>query len=142
MQTTFVMIKPDGVSRGLVGKILQRYEEKGLQLRAAKLMEVPKSLAKAHYCEHKAKPFFPALIEYITSGPVFAMILGGDVAIDVVRLINGATKVEEALPGTIRGDFASSTAQNIVHASDSPESAKREISLWFPELDTTSSSQA
>lgn len=139
MQKTFVMIKPDGVRRGLVGKIVQRYEDKGLTILAAKLMEVPRSLAETHYIEHREKPFFSELIEYITSGPVFAMVLSGKAAIKLVRLLNGATKVEEALPGTIRGDYAFSTTQNLVHASDSPESAQREISLWFPELDITSS---
>lgn len=134
MERTFVMIKPDGVKRGLVGAILQRYEQKGLKLVAAKLVTVSKELAEEHYREHSSKPFFKELIEYITSGPVFAMVLEGENAIQLVRLLNGATKVEEALPGTIRGDFATSTTHNLVHGSDSPESARREISLWFPEL--------
>ncbi|MCF6096438.1 nucleoside-diphosphate kinase [Thermovorax subterraneus] len=134
MEKTFVMIKPDGVKRGLVGAILQRYEQKGLKLVAAKLTNVSKELAEEHYREHSSKPFFNELVEYITSGPVFAMVLEGENAIKLVRLLNGATKVEEALPGTIRGDFATSTTHNLVHASDSPESACREIKLWFPEL--------
>ncbi|MCG0276497.1 MAG: nucleoside-diphosphate kinase [Thermosediminibacteraceae bacterium] len=134
MERTFVMIKPDGVKRGLVGTILQRYEQKGLKLVAAKLVTVSRELAEEHYREHASKPFFNELIEYITSGPVFAMVLEGENAIKLVRLLNGATKVEEALPGTIRGDFATSTTHNLVHGSDSPESARREISLWFPEL--------
>ncbi|SHM55878.1 nucleoside diphosphate kinase [Caldanaerovirga acetigignens] len=134
MEKTFVMIKPDGVNRGLIGSILQRYEQKGLKLVAAKLTKVSKELAEEHYREHSSKPFFNELVEYITSGPVFAMVLEGENAIKLVRLLNGATKVEEALPGTIRGDFATSTTHNLVHASDSPESAYREIKLWFPEL--------
>jgi nucleoside-diphosphate kinase len=128
------MVKPDGVKRGLIGAILQRYEQKGLKLVAAKLVNVSRELAEEHYREHASKPFFNELIEYITSGPVFAMVLEGENAIKLVRLLNGATKVEEALPGTIRGDFATSTTHNLVHASDSPESARREIKLWFPEL--------
>ncbi|KXG78854.1 Nucleoside diphosphate kinase [Fervidicola ferrireducens] len=134
MERTFVMVKPDGVKRGLIGAILQRYEQKGLKLVAAKLVNVSRELAEEHYREHFSKPFFNELIEYITSGPVFAMVLEGENAIKLVRLLNGATKVEEALPGTIRGDFATSTTYNLVHASDSPESARREIKLWFPEL--------
>jgi len=135
MEKTFVMIKPDGLKRGLVGKIIQRYEQKGLKIIAVKLVNVTKDLAYKHYAEHSSKPFFPELIAYITSGPVLAMILEGPNAIKLARLINGATKVEDALPGTIRGDFATSTTENLVHASDSSESAKREISLWFPELE-------
>ncbi|ADL08386.1 nucleoside-diphosphate kinase [Thermosediminibacter oceani] len=134
MERTFVMIKPDGVKRGLVGTILQRYEQKGLTLVAAKLLTVSRQLAEEHYREHSSKPFFRELVDYITSGPVFAMVLEGENAIKLVRLLNGATKVEEALPGTIRGDFATSTTHNLVHASDSPENARREINLWFPEL--------
>lgn len=133
MERTFVMIKPDGVRRALVGTIIQRYEQKGLKIVGAKLMNVSKQLAEKHYREHSSKPFFPALIDYITSGPVFAMVLEGEKAIDLVRLLNGATRVEDALPGTIRGDFAASTTENLVHGSDSAESARREISLWFPD---------
>jgi nucleoside-diphosphate kinase len=134
MEKTFVMIKPDGIKRGLVGEIINRYERKGLKIVAAKLMKVTKDMAREHYREHAEKPFFAELIEYITSAPVFAMILEGDKAISLVRLINGATKVEDALPGTIRGDFATSTTENLVHGSDSTESAGREIALWFPEI--------
>ncbi|MDI3481851.1 MAG: nucleoside-diphosphate kinase [Tepidanaerobacteraceae bacterium] len=132
-EKTFVLIKPDGVKRGLVGAILQRYEQKGLRIIKAKLIQASKELAEKHYQEHSSKPFFPELIDYITSGPVFAMVLEGDKAVSLVRLLNGATKVEEALPGTIRGDFATSTTENLVHGSDSAESAEREISLWFPD---------
>jgi len=133
MERTFVMVKPDGVRRALVGTIIQRYEQKGLKIVAAKLMNVSKELAEKHYHEHSSKPFFPALIDGITSGPVFAMVLEGDKAISLVRLLNGATRVEDALPGTIRGDFAASTTENLVHGSDSAESAQREILLWFPD---------
>lgn len=134
MERTFVMIKPDGVKRGLVGEIIRRYERKGLKIVAAKLIKASLDLAREHYREHISKPFFSELVEYITSAPVFAMVLEGDKAISLVRLLNGATKVEDAQPGTIRGDFATSTAQNLVHGSDSIESAKREIALWFPEI--------
>lgn len=134
MEKTFVMLKPDAVKRHLVGKILSRYEQKGLNIVAAKLIHVSKDLAKKHYIEHNSKPFFSELIEYITSGPVLAMILEGPRAISLIRKLNGATKVEDATPGTIRGDFALSTSENLVHASDSTESAQREIALWFPEL--------
>ena len=134
MERTFVMIKPDGVKRGLVGEIISRYERKGLRLISAKLMQASAELAEKHYEEHVSKPFFPELVEYITSGPVFVMVLEGDKAVSLVRMINGATRVEDALPGTIRGDFATSTTHNLVHGSDSIESAKREIAIWFPEI--------
>ncbi|HHY41233.1 MAG TPA: nucleoside-diphosphate kinase [Thermoanaerobacterales bacterium] len=134
MEKTFVMIKPDGIRRGLVGNIITRYEQKGLKITALKLMQVSEELAKKHYAEHVSKPFFPELIAYLTSGPVIAMVLEGPNAIKLARLINGATKVEDAMPGTIRGDYATSTTENLVHAADSPESATREIALWFPDL--------
>ncbi|HHX23966.1 MAG: nucleoside-diphosphate kinase [Tepidanaerobacteraceae bacterium] len=134
MEKTFIMIKPDGIKRGLTGNIIQRYEQKGLKIIAAKLCNVTKELAEKHYYEHISKPFFGELIAYITSGPVMAMVVEGDNAIKLARILNGATRVEEAMPGTIRGDFATSTTKNLVHASDSAESAKREISLWFPHL--------
>ncbi|HHV18883.1 MAG TPA: nucleoside-diphosphate kinase [Thermoanaerobacterales bacterium] len=134
MEKTFVMIKPDGIRRGLAGKIIQRYEQKGLKIIAARLMAVSDELAQMHYAEHTSRPFFPELIAYITSGPVMAMVLEGPNAIKLARLINGATRVEEALPGTIRGDFATSTTENLVHASDKPESARREIALWLSHL--------
>jgi len=134
MEKTFVMIKPDGIRRGLVGNIITRYEQKGLKITALKLMQVSEELAKKHYAEHVSKPFFPELIAYLTSGPVIAMVLEGPNAIKLARLINGATKVEDAMPGTIRGDYATSTTENLVHAADSPESATREIAHWFPDL--------
>ncbi|MGB9780104.1 nucleoside-diphosphate kinase [Caldanaerobacter subterraneus] len=134
MELTLAIVKPDGVKRGLIGEILKRYENKGLRLKAAKVVTPSIELLEKHYEEHKGKPFFKPLIEYMSSGPVFAMVLEGENAVKLVRMINGATKVEDALPGTIRGDFASSTTYNVVHGSDSVESAKREIALWFPEL--------
>lgn len=135
MEKTFVMIKPDGIKRGLVGRIIERYEQKGLKISAAKLVNATIDLAEKHYAEHASKPFFSELISYITSGPVMAMVLEGPGAIKLARIINGATKVEDALPGTIRGDFATSTTENLVHASDSLESPQREIALWFPEIE-------
>jgi len=135
METTLAIVKPDGVKRGLIGEILKRYENKGLRLKAAKVIVPIRELLEKHYEEHKGKPYYEPLIQYMSSGPVFAMVLEGENAVKIVRLLNGATKVEEALPGTIRGDFAVSTTFNIIHGSDSIESAKREIALWFPELE-------
>lgn len=132
IEKTFVMIKPDGIRRSLVGTIIKRYEQKGLKISAAKLMTVSEELACKHYEEHISKPFFKELIANITSGPVLAMVLEGPNAIRLARLINGPTEIEEALPGTIRGDFATSTRENLVHASDKPEAAEREIELWMP----------
>ncbi|WP_434578940.1 nucleoside-diphosphate kinase [Thermoanaerobacterium thermosaccharolyticum] len=133
MEKTFAMVKPDGVKRGLIGEILKRYENKGLNLVAAKVISPSLDLLQKHYEEHKDKPFYDDLIRYMSSGPVFAMILEGDNAVKMVRLLNGSTKIEDAQPGTIRGDFCTNTTFNIVHGSDSVESAKREIFLWFPE---------
>lgn len=134
MEKTFAMVKPDGVKRGLIGEILRRYENKGLRLVAAKIFTPSLELLEKHYEEHKGKPFYDALIRYMTSGPVFAMVLEGENAVKIVRLLNGPTKLEEALPGTIRGDYCTSTTFNIIHGSDSIEHAKREIILWFPEF--------
>lgn len=133
MEKTFAMVKPDGVKRGLIGEILKRYENKGLNLVAAKVISPSLDLLQKHYEEHKGKPFYDDLIRYMSSGHVFAMILEGDNAVKMVRLLNGPTKIEDAQPGTIRGDFCTNTTFNIVHGSDSVESAKREILLWFPE---------
>ena len=127
------MIKPDGVQRGLVGEIIRRIEAKGLWLAALQLRSVSDELARRHYAEHEGKPFFDALLEFITSGPVVAAIVEGPRAITAVRQIVGGTDpVESAAPGTIRGDFALETQNNLVHGSDSAESAEREIALWFP----------
>jgi nucleoside-diphosphate kinase len=134
MQRTFVMCKPDAVERGLVGEIVSRIERKGLRLVAGELRSADKALAEAHYAEHADKPFFGELVSFLTRSPVFAMIVEGpaDNTFSLVRTMVGATKVDDALPGTIRGDFATITTENLVHASDGHESAAREIELWFP----------
>jgi nucleoside-diphosphate kinase len=133
-ERTLVLIKPDAVRRGLIGEILTRYERKGLAILAMDQRQVDPALSDAHYAEHIEKPFYPALREFITGGVVIALVLGGDSAIDVVRAINGATDGRKAAPGSIRGDLALSTSENLVHGSDSGESAVREIVLWFPGL--------
>ena len=132
MQETLVLIKPDAVKRQLSGEILSRYERKGLVIKALKLLQVPRELAEEHYAEHKEKPFFGELVDFITS-PVLAFVLAGDNAIVSVRALNGATNPVDAAPGSIRGDYALTMDANVVHASDSPEAAAREIHLWFPE---------
>ncbi len=131
---TFVMCKPDAVERGLVGEIVARIERKGLRLVAAELRTVSTELAEEHYAEHRAKPFFRDLVDFLTRSPVFAMIVEGpeESTYFLARKLVGATKVEDAEPGTIRGDFATITTENLVHASDGHESAAREIALWFP----------
>ncbi len=125
------MIKPDGVQRALVGQVITRFESKGLKVVAAKMMSIDKELAAEHYREHLGKPFYDKLISYITSGPVLATVLEGADAISCVRTVVGKTNPQEAAPGTVRGDFGMETGRNLIHASDSPESAKREISLFF-----------
>jgi len=131
MERTFVMIKPDGIQRCLVGEIISRIEKKGLKIVAMKMMKIDMDLAKRHYEEHREKPFFEKLVNYVTSGPVVAMVVEGKNAIKVVRTLVGATNPAEATPGTIRGDFGMEIGRNIIHASDSEESAEREISLFF-----------
>ena len=133
-ERTLVLVKPDAVRRKLAGRIVDRFEQRGLELRAARLLTVDRELAEVHYAEHAAKPFFGELVEYITSSPTLALVLEGEGAIAVVRTTMGATNPANAAPGTIRGDFALSMPDNLVHGSDSPESAEREIALWFPEL--------
>lgn len=133
MEETLVLIKPDGVKRQICGEILTRYERKGLIIKAMKLLQTPKELAQEHYAEHKDKPFFGELVDFITSGPVLAFVLAGKNAVTSVRTINGATNPVDATPGSIRGDYALTMDSNVVHASDSVESAAREIQLWFPE---------
>ena len=133
MEETLVLIKPDGVKRQICGEILTRYERKGLIIKAMKLLQTPKELAQEHYAEHKDKPFFGELVDFITSGPVLAFVLAGKNAVTSVRNINGATNPIDATPGSIRGDYALTMDSNVVHASDSVESAVREIQLWFPE---------
>ena len=130
-EQTLVLIKPDGVQRQLVGRILARYEARGLKLVGLKLVRVDRSLAERHYAAHTEKPFFRGLVDFITSAPLVALALDGPNAIAVVRAINGATRPHEAAPGTVRGDFALETAQNIVHASDGPEAAADELAMWF-----------
>lgn len=134
-QRTFTMLKPGVLQRRIVGEIITRLERKGLRILAMKLMKIPRDLAEDHYGEHREKPFFGDLVGYITSAPVIAMVLEGEEAISRVRLLCGATKVDQALPGTIRGDYATQTQLNIIHASDSPESAARETGLFFEESD-------
>ena len=138
MNQTFVMCKPDAVERGLVGEIVSRLERKGLTLLAAELRTVDKALAEEHYAEHVEKPFFGDLVSFLTRSPVFAMIVEGpaDNTYSLVRKLVGATKVDDAEPGTIRGDLATTTTENLVHASDGHESASREIALWFPARST------
>lgn len=131
MEKTFVCIKPDGVQRALIGEIIKRFENRGMVLVAAKLIVVQKELAEKHYAEHAGKPFYNGLINYITSGPVFAMVWEGDDVIKAVRQTVGATRPTEAAPGTIRHDFGLKMDRNLIHASDSPESAEREINIWF-----------
>ena len=133
MERTFLMIKPDAVQRNLVGEIISRVERKGLKLVAGKLMSVPKSLAEEHYGEHKDKPFYNSLIDFITSAPVFAMVVEAEDAVSISRHIIGTTNPAEAAPGTIRGDLGLTVGRNIIHGSDSVESAKKEINLWFNE---------
>lgn len=131
---TLVLCKPDAVERGLVGEIIRRFEAKQLQVRALELRQLDEETAKKHYAEHDGKPFFGELVEFITRGPLVAMVLEGPEAYKVVRTLVGATNPREAAPGTIRGDLAIEMGENLVHGSDSPESAAREIQLFFPDL--------
>ena len=133
-ERSLVLIKPDGVKRRLVGEILARFERKGFTLAALRLVQPDAALVREHYLEHAEKPFFPELLSYFQTGPVVALVLEGDKVIEVSRKIMGATKFFEAAPGTIRGDYAFSITENLVHGSDSPESAAREMKLWFPGL--------
>ncbi|MBS2969412.1 nucleoside-diphosphate kinase [Metabacillus sp. KIGAM252] len=131
VENTFLMVKPDGVQRQLIGEILQRFERKGFQLAGAKLMQISQELAEEHYGEHKGKSFYNELVEFITSGPVFAMVWQGENVIETSRQMMGKTNPKEALPGTIRGDYGVIVGKNIIHGSDSPEAAEREIGLFF-----------
>lgn len=135
VERTLVLVKPDGVKRGLVGEVLQRFERKGLKIVAARLQAVSPELASRHYAEHAAKPFYPGLVQHITSGPVLALAVEGRSAISVVRLLIGATNPQTAAPGTIRGDLGLAVTPNLVHASDSPASAERELGLYFTASD-------
>lgn len=135
IERTFVMLKPDALSRALVGEIITRLERKGLKMVAAKLIKMDETLASRHYAEHVGKPFYPALVDFITSGPVLAMVWEGENAIKAARKLVGKTDPHQADSGTIRGDFGAITRMNLVHASDSEESAEREISLFFDRAD-------
>jgi nucleoside-diphosphate kinase len=130
-ERTLVLVKPDGVQRLLTGRIIGRFEERGLKIVGLRLVQVDRDLAERHYAVHRERPFFGSLVEFITSSPLVAMVLEGPNAIALVRMMVGATRPNEAAPGTIRGDFAMETAQNLIHASDGPETAVSEISLWF-----------
>jgi nucleoside-diphosphate kinase len=133
-QRTLVLLKPDTVRRGLVGEVLGRFEAKGLRIVAMDLRTIDAELADQHYAEHIEKAFYPPLRDFVTSGPLVAMVLEGDEAVEVVRALNGATDGRKAAPGTIRGDLSLSNRENLVHGSDSEESAAREIKIWFPDL--------
>lgn len=133
IEKTFLMVKPDGVERQVIGDIVDRFERRGFVLRGAKLMVISRELAEKHYAEHKERPFFGELVDFITSGPVFAMVWEGESVISLARIMMGATKPEDAQPGTIRGDYAVTVSQNVIHGSDSPASAEREINLFFGE---------
>jgi nucleoside-diphosphate kinase len=134
VERTLVILKPDAVRRGLVGEILSRFEAKGLSIVAMEHRTIDGALADEHYAEHVERDFYPPLRAFVTSGPMVSLVLEGDEAVDVVRALNGATDGRKAAPGTIRGDLSLSNRENLVHGSDSPESAKREIAIWFPTL--------
>ena len=132
-ETTLVLVKPDGVRRAVCGEVVARLERKGYELRGARLLRITKALAREHYAEHKGKPFFGELVAFITSGPVLALAVRGEDAIGGVRSLMGATHPKDAAPGTIRGDLATLLSENVVHGSDSPASARRELRLFFPD---------
>ena len=134
LERTFLMIKPDGVKRGLVGEIIRRFENKGFTLVAMKLVTPTREIAEEHYGIHRGKPFFESVVSFISSGPVVATVWEGDNIVELSRKLVGATKPTEATPGTIRGDYANTIEQNLIHGSDSPENALGEIKVWFPEL--------
>lgn len=133
MQRTFIAIKPDAVQRGLIGPIIQRFESKGFKLVGLKLMQVPRAMAEEHYGEHKSKPFFDGLVDFLCSAPIVAMVWEGNNVVEVSRQMMGATNPTQAQPGTIRGDFAVDIGRNVIHGSDSPENAEREINIFFSE---------
>lgn len=131
MEKTFLMVKPDGVEKGLIGEIVSRFEKKGYQMIGAQLIQIPRAKAEEHYGEHREKPFFGELVDFITSAPVFAMVWQGENVVATARQMIGATNPSDATPGTIRGDYAIQVAENIIHGSDSVESGEREIALFF-----------
>jgi nucleoside-diphosphate kinase len=141
MERTFLMVKPDGVQRNLIGEIVGRFEKKGFKLVGGKLMQITRELAEQHYGEHKERPFFGELVNFITSSPVFAMVWEGDGVIATARQMMGSTNPKDAAPGTIRGEYSVQVSQNIIHGSDSPESAQREIGLFFNENELVSYSK-
>jgi nucleoside-diphosphate kinase len=134
LQRTLILVKPDAFARSLTGEIIARFERKGLRLAALRQMTLDRALAERHYAEHEGKPFYGELVEFITSGPLVAMVLEGERAVEAARQVIGATDPLAAAPGSIRGDFAIEVGQNMVHGSDSPESAAREVALFFPDL--------
>jgi len=134
MERTLILVKPDAFARGLSGEIISRFEHKGLTMLCARLLTVSEQLAQQHYAEHEGKPFFGELVDFITSGPLLALVFEGDHAVAAARQVIGATDPLEAAPGSIRGDFAREVGQNLVHGSDSPESGSREVELFFPDL--------
>ena len=134
MERTLILVKPDAFARGLSGEIISRFERKGLTMLCARLLTVSEQLAQQHYAEHEGKPFFGELVDFITSGPLLALVFEGDYAVAAARQVIGATDPLEAAPGSIRGDFAREVGQNLVHGSDSPESGAREVALFFPDL--------
>ena len=134
MERTLILVKPDAFARGLSGEIIARFERKGLTMLCARLLTVSEQLAQQHYAEHEGKPFFGELVDFITSGPLLALVFEGDHAVAAARQVIGATDPLEAAPGSIRGDFAREVGQNLVHGSDSPESGSREVELFFPDL--------
>lgn len=131
MERTYCMVKPDGVQRNAVGEVIARFERKGIKIVGLKMMQIPQATAEKHYAEHKEKPFFKDLVDFITSGPVVAMVLEGENVISMVRGMMGATNPKDSAPGTIRGDFGITIDKNVIHGSDSPESAAREIGIFF-----------
>jgi nucleoside-diphosphate kinase len=133
VETTLVLVKPDGVRRGLCGEVVLRLERRGYTLRGARLLKIPRALAQQHYAEHKGKPFYADLVSFITSGPVLALAVRGENAVAGVRALMGATNPADSAPGTIRGDLATELSENVVHGSDSTASAKRELALFFPD---------
>jgi nucleoside-diphosphate kinase len=133
VETTLVLVKPDGMRRGVAGDVIARFERRGYELRGARLLKIPRSLAAEHYTEHKGKPFYASLVSFITSGPVLALAVRGENAIAGVRALMGATNPADAAPGTIRGHLATELSENVVHASDSRASARRELGLFFPD---------
>jgi nucleoside-diphosphate kinase len=134
LQRTLVLVKPDGVKRGLIGEIISRLEKKGLKIVAMRMLQMDKSMARRHYAVHEGKPFFAGLVDFITSGPIVATVVEGEKAVEVVRGLMGETDPVKAAPGTIRGDFGLDIGENLIHGSDSEENARKEIALFFPRL--------